>query len=290
MKGFSNKFALLTLMLLASVMVSIYNLWQASTRISSQERRIADEIRLKRRAGKYQTALEAARDGVWEWNLVSGETFHSDWYLLLADFKPRRLAPRAPFWEAYIHPDDRARAAGQLQACVENRLDSHEAEYRMRMADGEWKWVLAKASAVKRDMNGRALVLAGTHSDISERKKAEQALLAALEEKKNLLKEVHHRVKNNLQVIISLLSMQARHVKDPGIVGALEDLRNRVNTMALITRRFTVRRISPGSTSGNTRNASSRNTGNCNPPILRSARTSPKPISRCTRPRPTAWC
>jgi PAS domain S-box-containing protein len=71
-------------------------------------------------------------------------------------------------------------------------------------------------------------------SDISGRKSAEEALLATLEEKTALLKEVHHRVKNNLQIVSSLLNLQARSVKNPAALETLRDTQGRIRAMALL--------------------------------------------------------
>ena len=71
-------------------------------------------------------------------------------------------------------------------------------------------------------------------SEIAERKRAEAALSAALEERSVLLKEIHHRVKNNLQTVKSLLYLQSRQFDDPILLSALEDSQNRVHSMALV--------------------------------------------------------
>ena len=81
--------------------------------------------------------------------------------------------------------------------------------------------------------NGERLV-AGTRIDISEQKEAEKRTLQALAEKESLLKEVHHRVKNNLQVICSLLNMQAGTLREGAALAALRDSHDRVLSMALI--------------------------------------------------------
>jgi PAS domain S-box-containing protein len=81
---------------------------------------------------------------------------------------------------------------------------------------------------------GRLVTTDGVLCDVTERKRAEQAIRASLEEKTVLLKEVHHRVKNNLQIVVSLLNLQAVRIKNPVALDTLQETGNRVRSMALL--------------------------------------------------------
>jgi PAS domain S-box-containing protein len=84
------------------------------------------------------------------------------------------------------------------------------------------------------DDSGRVVSVLGVAHDVTERRRAEQQLRASLREKEVLLREVHHRVKNNLQLITSLLALQAGQMRDSAIAGALTESQHRVRAMALV--------------------------------------------------------
>lgn len=111
------------------------------------------------------------------------------------------------------------------------------AEWRHRRKDGELFPVSLTLSPVQ-DEKGRKTALVGVARDVSARKRIEEKLIASLAEKEALLREVHHRVKNNLQVVSSLLNLQAAQATDKNIVDALTAGRNRVRSMALIHERL----------------------------------------------------
>jgi PAS domain S-box-containing protein len=106
-------------------------------------------------------------------------------------------------------------------------------ELNMVRKDGSSFPVKASASAI-RDESGRYMMSRTILVDITEEKVYEQELSKSLHEKEILLKEIHHRVKNNMQVISSLLFMQARTLEDPQMIEVFNESQNRVRSLALI--------------------------------------------------------
>ena len=104
--------------------------------------------------------------------------------------------------------------------------------WRLRK-DGTRFWANVAITAL-RDKNGTLLGFVKITRDLSERKRVDDALRASLKEKQVLLQEVHHRVKNNLQVISSLLNLQAAKVADPHVRNVLRDSQSRVRSIALL--------------------------------------------------------
>jgi len=129
-----------------------------------------------------------------------------------------------------IHPDDREYVDERWSAGL--RGEPYDVEHRI-VADGRVKWVREKAY-LEFEPQGALLGGFGITQDITERKWAEQQLRESLAEEELLLREIHHRVKNNLQVVSSLVSLQADELADPQLREVFGELRNRVRSMALI--------------------------------------------------------
>jgi PAS domain S-box-containing protein len=135
-------------------------------------------------------------------------------------------------WLAAVHPDDRDTLSKGWQETIRLREPSF-VDYRFQRQDGTVIWVMGRATP---EMNpqGQIVGYVGTITDISERKLAEETIRASLLEKEILLKEVHHRVKNNLMSVIGLIKMEETKAKDESFHALLNELEGRVRSMALV--------------------------------------------------------
>jgi PAS domain S-box-containing protein len=124
------------------------------------------------------------------------------------------------------------RAFRLLDEIIRTGSQKEPAEFRLRRKDGAHVWVETEASLILRD--GKSLAIQGIARDIGDRKKAEEELKASLHEKEALLREIHHRVKNNLQVISSLLDMKTMRASDQKMRDLCRDAQAKIQTMSLI--------------------------------------------------------
>lgn len=195
-------------------------LW--SGRDVSQRRRAESELREQKE--RLQLALEASGQGTWEIDLVSdgdgrsGACIESPYAALLAR----------------IHPDDRAAEHAALTAHIQGLTSQYAVEFRVQSDAGGWRWMQSLGRIVARDPSGRPLRMLGIHSDIDERKAAEARTAEALRLKVTLIREVHHRVKNNLQIISSLIGLQARKARATDDLSLFTELRQRIMAMTLV--------------------------------------------------------
>jgi len=107
-------------------------------------------------------------------------------------------------------------------------------KYRLRTKQGPYIWILDCGKVVARTSDGKPIRACGTHQDISEEKGYEKRIENLLAEKELILKEVHHRIKNNMNTISGLLSLQADSVQDIPAANALHDASSRIMSMSLL--------------------------------------------------------
>ncbi|WP_382162313.1 PAS domain-containing protein [Hydrogenophaga sp. ANAO-22] len=137
----------------------------------------------------WKLALESAGDGVWDWNLTTGEEFFSPGIKAMFGYDNEDIANMSAELDARTHPDDVPQMLADRQAHFEGLAPVYRNEHRIRCKDGRWKWVLSRGMVLSRDENGQPVRMVGTHTDITEHKQAEaqhRALEAQLRESQKM--------------------------------------------------------------------------------------------------------
>jgi diguanylate cyclase (GGDEF)-like protein/PAS domain S-box-containing protein len=152
-------------------------------------RRRVERGALERSQERFELAIRGANDGIWDWNLATGETHFSARWKAMIGYGEHELDDRFEEWEGRVHPDDRERVRDGIQACMRGETELCEVEHRLRHRDGTYRWVLARGASV-RDENGNAYRMAGSLTDTTGRRRAEEGLREAEERYRTLVERV----------------------------------------------------------------------------------------------------
>jgi len=135
------------------------------------------------------------------------------------------------WWEKHLDPEDGPTAVVAMEELFSKGSYIHE--YRFHRKDGSTIWIHDDVRLLSND-DGTAKEIIGSWTDVTERKAAEDRIRATLEEKQVLLQELYHRTKNNMQVIIAMLSLQAAYSKDETYRKNARTMENRILSMSLV--------------------------------------------------------
>jgi PAS domain S-box-containing protein len=202
------------------------------------ERKQVEEA-LRQSEANQSNALQMTKAGHWEYAVDRDLfTFNDNFYRI---FRTTAAAvggyqlSSADYARRFCHPDDVALVGSETQGAIESPDPNYSRmiEHRILYADGEVGYIAVRFFIVK-DPQGRTIKTYGVNQDISERKQAEAEIKRQLMEKEILLKEVHHRIKNNIASIEGLLFLRVQSITNPEAVAVLQEAIGRVNSMRIL--------------------------------------------------------
>lgn len=147
-----------------TVMVDITNLRHTQDALVESEKR-------------WQFALEGTGEGVWDWNVQTGEVFFSRQWKAMLGFEEDEIGSTLAERDQRVHPDDHRGVKEELEDYFSGKSEAYVSEHRVRGKDGTYKWILDRGKVVQWTEDGRPLRMIGTHGDISDRKQAEEERL-----------------------------------------------------------------------------------------------------------------
>lgn len=142
----------------------------------TERKRIDEALQISKE--RYEMAMQAAKVGVWDWNLQTGEFYLDPNIKAILGYADEEIPNDIEIWTTYVHPDDKQPVMEAAQAHIEGRTPEYIYEHRMLHKDGSVRWIFVRGKAI-RDAKGNTIRLLGTDTDITERKQAEEALRQA---------------------------------------------------------------------------------------------------------------
>ncbi len=196
------------------------------------EQKKAEEA-LRQSEERFRLAAGAVSDLIYEWDIKTDSLEWFDGLEKALGFEEGEIPYTLKGWLDLIHPDEQEK----IRVVVEDHRNSYESyrdEYRIRQKDDTWRhWVDLGVPILNHQ--GQPVKRIGVCIDITEQKKAKEQIKKDLKEKEVLLKEIHHRVKNNLNIITSLLNLQTKHITNKEqALRAFHETRDRIYSMALV--------------------------------------------------------
>ena len=193
------------------------------------ERRHA-QVALIESEERYRMIGDLIPFGVWACDAKGNFSYLSESFLSVLGITLEEC--RKDGWMHLLPREDSDRTIADWRQCIQTG-SFWDYEYRIVDKNGKGLIVLSRG-APHTDSDGNITSWVGIHLDITERKRYEARLETSLREKEVIIKEVHHRVKNNMQVISGFLELQSNYIQDPDAVEKLNECQRRVRTMALV--------------------------------------------------------
>jgi len=159
--------------------------------------RKASEAALRDSQERLALVIEGSNDGVWDWNVSTGETYFSPRWKSMLGYANHEIANTFKAWLELIHPEDRELALASLRRYFAGQTPTYELEHRLCHKQGGYRWILARG-AVQRDRAGQPIRMAGSHVDLTDRKLAAERLEKAnadLARREKVLKKFVGRLK-----------------------------------------------------------------------------------------------
>ena len=166
---------------------------------------------------RFELAVRGSQDGIWDWDLASGRVYYSPRWKAMLGYEEHEVSDDYAEWERLLHPEDLSQAKEALEAYLSGGAPRYGLEVRLRHKNGSWRWVYTRGVAQRRP-DGRPYRVAGSHTDVTERKRprgsccdAKEAAEAANRAKSEFLANMSHEIRTPMNGVLGMTELALEH-------------------------------------------------------------------------------
>ena len=168
------------------------------------ERKRAQEL-IASQKERLENIIEGTNVGTWEWNIVTGETIFNEKWAEMIGYTLDEISPTTiETWMHFANDEDLKASQDSLQKCLSGEHEFYEAKCRMKHKNGDEIWVYDRGKVSKRDEEGNALIMSGTHTNIDAQERLNENLKKTSEAKSQFLANMSHEIRTPMNAIIGL--------------------------------------------------------------------------------------
>ena len=186
-----------------------------------KEKRAIDKEKLRISEERYKLSIEGSQDAIWDRDLRTNKIYFSSRWKSMLGYEDHEIENSYKSFEKLLHPDDKEFALAAMESHLKKENPFYQVEFRLKCKDGSYKWVFARGKAIF-DKNGNPYRIAGSHTDISERKLMEKKLIKAKEKaeesdklKSAFLANMSHEIRTPMNGILGFASL----LNEPNLSG-----------------------------------------------------------------------
>lgn len=204
---------------------------------SEVHRRQKVEEILREREERYELAISGTNDGIWDWNLLTGEIYYSPAWMRILGYENELLPHLLSTWSDNVHADELEQAMQYINDHLEGKTDIYQCSYRMKHRNGNYIWIAAKGKCIRSEQN-QPYRFVGIITDITDKKIAEEQLKSAKEEaeianltKGEFLATMSHEIRTPMNAVIGMTGLLLDTQLTPQQLEFAEIIRNSGDAM-----------------------------------------------------------